>query len=728
MNRKNSSETKAAKMVNGGFERIFLVLLALSLAFGLQAQKEQKILVTSNYTADRSSTKKYRDGQPLKDVEVRINDMTTYVKTDKQGVASVGLLKSANQYRITSIEKKNYELAGAKNVYNNMQLYQAEKPLRLIMVSTADKDKVVSRLRKEIDSLRTENKRLLVAKERTDSAFFKVEEDIERLEASIFDRALEYLGRDLSLLDSANLEAQLHIMEGNYEAAEQTLPNIYELIAMYNRLKDLHKASIQTEYNTFETYITAFTATLQFDSAAHYAMMRADRYENDIQAQFAAGSFLKDFACNYDLALKYYNRALHIAEKNNDVMNMAKSYNNIALTYNNQGDYTGALEYFNKALNIFTANLSEDHINLATSYNNIGLALFNKGQYDKALEYYNKALKIQNAKSTNNRTDIATSYINISKVYHKRHEYNKALELLNKALEIQKADLEDNHIALAISFNNMGNIYLDKGEYHKALEYFDKALEIRKAKLGDNHIDVATCYSNLGSLYTKIGEYDTALEYYQKDLEIRKTKFGEDHINLATSYNNIGLALFNKGQYDKALEYYNKALKICLAIFDENNIELVALYNNMGSLYAKRKKYSKALKYYNKVLAIQEINLDEDHIDLATSYNNIGSLYSKKGKYNKALKYHNKALEIKKTRLGEQSIEVAYSYNNIGVALYYIGAYDNALLSFDAALKIYNLQPIKDIKSIETCKKNIENVHKAIEKAKDAENSQYMKL
>ena len=127
-------------------------------------------------------------------------------------------------------------------------------------------------------------------------------------------------------------------------------------------------------------------------------------------------------------------------------------------------------------------------------------------------------------------------------------------------------------------------------------------------------------------------------------------------------------------------------------------------------------------------MAIQEINLDEDHIDLATSYNNIGSLYSKKGRYNKALKYHNKALEIRKTRLGEQSIEVAYSYNNIGVALYYIGAYDNALLSFDAALKIYDLQPIKDIKSIETCKKNIENVRKAIEKAKEAENSQYMKL
>ena len=480
MNRKNSLETKAAKMVNGGFARIFLVLLALSLAFGLQAQNEQKILVTSNYTADRSAAKKYRDGQPLKDVEVRINDMTTYVKTDKQGVASVNLLKSANQYRITSIEKKNYELAGAKNIYNNMQLYQADKPLRLIMVSTADKDKVISRLRKEIDSLRTENKRLLVAKERTDSAFFKVEEDIERLEASIFDRALEYLGRDLSLLDSANLEAQLHIMEGNYEAAEQALPNIYELIAEYKKMKELYANAVQVEYNTFETYITAFTATLQFDSAAHYAMMKADRYENDIQAQIEAGSFLQAFACNYDLALKYYNRALHIAEKNND------------------------------------------SIDIAISYNYIGMVYYAKSNYDKALEYYNKALTIQKAKLGEQHTDVARSYNNIGSVYQANNDYDKALEFFNKALAIQKAKLGEQHTDVATSYNSIGLVYYYKEDYDKALEYYDKALSIFLSKGNEADKMIFLLYKLKVLCYSALGDTDKAEEYLKKAAEIEQ--------------------------------------------------------------------------------------------------------------------------------------------------------------------------------------------------------------
>lgn len=398
-------------------KKAVLLIFALSLAFGLQAQKEQKILVTSNYTADRSAAKKYRDGQPLKDVEVRINDMTTYVKTDKQGVASVSLLKSANQYRITSIEKKNYELAGAKNIYNNMQLYQAEEPLRLIMVSTTDKDKVVSRLRKEIDSLRTENKRLLVAKERTDSAFFKVEEDIERLESSIFDRALEYLGRDLSILDSANLEAQLHIMEGNYEAAEQALPNIYELIAEYKKMKELYANAVQVEYNTFETYITAFTATLQFDSAAHYAMMKADRYENDIQAQFAAGSFLNDFACNYDLALKYYNRALHIAEKNNDSLETANSYYHLALVYCELNEYDKALELFNSTEPIWKGVSYGSNDNLARLYNGISKVYFLNNKHYRALEYSIRALMICENASYRDNDNVRVSYLISGMIY-----------------------------------------------------------------------------------------------------------------------------------------------------------------------------------------------------------------------------------------------------------------------------------------------------------------------
>lgn len=586
-------------------KKAVLLIFALSLAFGLQAQKEQKILVTSNYTADRSAAKKYRDGQPLKDVEVRINDMTTYVKTDKQGVASVSLLKSANQYRITSIEKKNYELAGAKNIYNNMQLYQAEEPLRLIMVSTADKDKVVSRLRKEIDSLRTENKRLLVAKERTDSAFFKVEEDIERLEASIFDRALEYLGRDLSLLDSANLEAQLHIMEGNYEAAEQTLPNIYELIAMYNRLKDLHKASIQTEYNTFETYITAFTATLQFDSAAHYAMMKADRYENDIQAQFAAGSFLKDFACNYDLALKYYNRALHIAEKNNDSLETANSYYHLALVYCELNEYDKALELFNSTEPIWKDVSYGSNDNLARLYNGISKVYFLNNKHYRALEYSIRALMICENASYRDNDNVRLSYLISGMIYLENGDADRGAEYLNKALSVPNATWGDNSLIPAQLYNIIGDAYVQSLKTDKALEYYAKVRNIYETVLPENHTEVINLYIKTGDLYVMQDESDKALEYYNKALHIRKNTFGESDLTVGYSYYQIGLTYADKNEYDKALEYMNKALNVLQSSIIINYSYMAVFYRNLAEIYSASGDTAMAKKYNKKATKIE---------------------------------------------------------------------------------------------------------------------------
>lgn len=586
-------------------KKAVLLIFALSLAFGLQAQKEQKILVTSNYTADRSSAKKYRDGQPLKDVEVRINDMTTYVKTDKQGIASVGLLKSANQYRITSIEKKNYELAGAKNIYNNMQLYQADKPLRLIMVSTTDKDKVVSRLRKEIDSLRTENKRLLVAKERTDSAFFKVEEDIERLEASIFDRALEYLGRDLSLLDSANLEAQLHIMEGNYEAAEQALPNIYELIAMYNRLKDLHKASIQTEYNTFETYITAFTATLQFDSAAHYAMMKADRYENDIQAQFAAGSFLKDFACNYDLALKYYNRALHIAEKNNDSLETANSYYHLALVYCELNEYDKALELFNSTEPIWKDVSYGSNDNLARLYNGISKVYFLNNKHYRALEYSIRALMICENASYRDNDNVRLSYLISGMIYLENGDADRGAEYLNKALSVPNATWGDNSLIPAQLYNIIGDAYAQSLKTDKALEYYAKVRNIYETVLPENHTEVINLYIKTGDLYIMQDESDKALEYYNKALHIRKNTFGESDLTVGYSYYQIGLTYADKNEYDKALEYMNKALNVLQSSMIINYSYMAVFYRNLAEIYSASGDTAMAKKYNKKATKIE---------------------------------------------------------------------------------------------------------------------------
>jgi tetratricopeptide (TPR) repeat protein len=58
------------------------------------------------------------------------------------------------------------------------------------------------------------------------------------------------------------------------------------------------------------------------------------------------------------------------------------------------GDYSEALSYHEKALEIYQKTLPENHPDLAISYGNIGLVYNNMGEYSKALVYLERALDI----------------------------------------------------------------------------------------------------------------------------------------------------------------------------------------------------------------------------------------------------------------------------------------------------------------------------------------------
>ena len=90
--------------------------------------------------------------------------------------------------------------------------------------------------------------------------------------------------------------------------------------------------------------------------------------------------------------------------------------------YDNKGDYDTALEYYNKALDIYLQVLGENHPDTATSYNNIGAVYDDKGDYDTALENYNKAKVILEQKLPNTHPYILTIKRSIS-----RCEYMKVI-------------------------------------------------------------------------------------------------------------------------------------------------------------------------------------------------------------------------------------------------------------------------------------------------------------
>ncbi|CAF4896759.1 unnamed protein product [Rotaria socialis] len=78
------------------------------------------------------------------------------------------------------------------------------------------------------------------------------------------------------------------------------------------------------------------------------------------------------------------------------------------------GEYSKALEYYEKAKQIYEISLPPTHPFLATSYNNIGGVYYSMGEYSKALPLQEKALDIFRKSLPSTHPDIKNVMIGIA--------------------------------------------------------------------------------------------------------------------------------------------------------------------------------------------------------------------------------------------------------------------------------------------------------------------------
>ena len=90
------------------------------------------------------------------------------------------------------------------------------------------------------------------------------------------------------------------------------------------------------------------------------------------------------------------------------------------------------MNFYQKALNIFTNTFGQNHPKASTPYNNLGVAWEYKGNYDKAIDLYQKALNIDLATFGQNHPNVATSYNNLGLAWKYKGNYDKAIEFHQK--------------------------------------------------------------------------------------------------------------------------------------------------------------------------------------------------------------------------------------------------------------------------------------------------------
>lgn len=309
---------------------------------------------------------------------------------------------------------------------------------------------------------------------------------------------------------------------------------------------------------------------------------------------------------------EYANKALQLAKQDDNLkVEQTDSWLNLGNANIMQSDYPEALKCFTNAQyileNLIASQKEKDqrlYDDLASIYGSIGVVFSEQNNYSRALEYYFKSLNIY--QETDQDYIVAVLYNNLGIVYKSLKEYDKALEYFKKALTLQQ-EIEDYESA-AITSTNIGNVYLAQGNNKDALSYYKKAEEALQEY--GNKRALGELYNSYGNYYAKENNISEAEEYYKKALDIFN-ETGEKY-GASASLGYLGNLYAEKGNKQQALQYLNQAVAYAVEIDVQEQIR--DSERKISELYEESGEYKNALTHYKNYITAKDSINNAEHI------------------------------------------------------------------------------------------------------------------
>ncbi|MCX6250542.1 MAG: CHAT domain-containing protein [Bacteroidetes bacterium] len=302
----------------------------------------------------------------------------------------------------------------------------------------------------------------------------------------------------------------------------------------------------------------------------------------------------------------YCLRGLQLAEKYVDTIAVIMYNNLLGIIYKETGQFEQSVYYLRKAENSAMSMTPLPLTKLAPIYNQIGETNRLMRDYSAAIRYFEKALEIDLDLGIN-PGDVASDYNNIAVTYRNMGNYSESINLQKLALKIDLDHFGEKSLSVANDYWNIGHNYFADQQFRIAVEYLQQSLIslspvfnstdharnpdpetcFSKTVLLKVMIMKAICLSYLEDLPAKdtLNSFDEALKLYETIRD--ELSYESDKVQIM---NNITENLFPNalafiyGQYEvsgnellkhKAFEYLEKCKNYLLLsmIWDSDAME-----------------------------------------------------------------------------------------------------------------------------------------------------------
>lgn len=226
--------------------------------------------------------------------------------------------------------------------------------------------------------------------------------------------------------------------------------------------------------------------------------------------------------------------------------------------------YSEGVPLYRQALKSIKALNMEKTEAHGTTLLNFATTLAIIGDEDGALEAYQKALDIFEGPAYARDYRLATLYNNMSSLYQNMDMLAPAEAYLFLAMEILEK-LQDSDIEIAITLSNLAGVYLAMDDFDRlddARDAATRAMDLFTKVSGDQDVHYAAAVAALGDVCYKEGDFATAETHFRQALDLTKRDYGDQTLGYAVLCDNLAQTLTALKRSEEAAEFTAKASAI----------------------------------------------------------------------------------------------------------------------------------------------------------------------
>jgi signal transduction histidine kinase len=250
-------------------------------------------------------------------------------------------------------------------------------------------------------------------------------------------KALEYFERSAELAKKLHFTLPLandyydigfcYLLRGNFD---KSLDYYQQSTILYEQLKDNRRL-----VNAYMSIGNVFFQNKDLKRAADYydkaeTIVKQTKDSIQLSTLYSERGLIYDQVTQYDSALLFLERSLSISKLLKDTGFIANTLANMGLTYKHKKNTALALQFFDSVLVMYNKMDKPPADNIAAMYNNIGATQAQSGNYSKAVEAFNKS--IAGALHEIIPGIVMENYRNMADMFGDMKDYKQQAEYLKK--------------------------------------------------------------------------------------------------------------------------------------------------------------------------------------------------------------------------------------------------------------------------------------------------------